>query len=80
MQNLPQALRRDQIVKNGLVLVKRSGFAAVTCQAVADETGCSYTTVKRLFGNRIKLNRAIAEYAGAVKDRKVIEEAQRLGL
>lgn len=80
MQNLPEALRRDQIVKNGLALVKREGFAAITCRTVAKESGCSYRTVARLFKNRSVLSRAIVQYAGTVKDRWVIKEAQRLGI
>lgn len=80
MQNLPEALRRDQIVRQGMALVKREGFAAITCRTVAKECGCSYRTVARLFKNRSVLSRAIIEYAGTVKDRWVVKEGERLGL
>lgn len=79
-RHLPEMLRRDDIVKNGLVLVKRDGFAAVTCRSVAKECGCSYRTVQRLFKNRLELSRAVLDYARISKDQSIMREGRRLGI
>ncbi len=80
MQNLPEPLRKDQIMKRGLSLVRREGFAAVTCRAVAAECGCCYRTVQRYYANRASLSRAIIEFAEGIGATDVVEEGQRLGL
>ena len=80
MQNLPKILRRDQIMRKGLDLVKREGFAAITCRSVAEECSCCYRTVQRHYANRSVLSRAIIQYAKQIGADEVVTEGERLGL
>ena len=80
MQNLPEVLRRDQIMKKGLSLVQREGFAAITCRAVAVECGCCYRTVQRYYANRMILSRAIIDFAEKIGASDVVDEGKRLSL
>ena len=75
------SLRRDIILRAGVVIVHRDGFAGVSCRAVAAACSVptSIQTVKAYFQHRMNLCHAIAEHARAEGVSTVIGEARRLG-
>lgn len=78
MRNLAENVRRHQIVTEGLVLVRRKGFEAVTCASVAERCKCSYRTVQRLYKNRDVLSRAILALAIETGEIEVAEAGKRI--
>lgn len=73
-----KSLRREQILRNSLSLVREHGFPALTLRAAAAKCGCGLATVKRQFPNQPALCRAVATYARVVEDAAIMAEAARL--
>lgn len=73
-----KSVRRDQILKNGLEMVRESGFETITLLAVAARCDCSMNTVKAYFKNRGLLSREIVKYAQEVGDETTVKTGKRL--
>ena len=65
------------LLKAGLQFVRKNGFEAITCQAIADAAECSYNTVRRQWSNRKKLAVAIRDHAEAIGDKETFEAGKR---
>lgn len=73
-----KSVRREQILKTGLEMVREEGFAALSIESVAIRCDCGATTVKRVFRNRETLYREIIKYAEALGDETTVKLGRRL--
>lgn len=73
-------IRQNDILRAGIYVVARDGFANLLMRNVAQRAGVSSETVKYHFGNRNILRREIALFAERHRLTKTVQAARELGI
>ena len=75
---LPLNLRRENLLRAALKVVKERGFEHLTCREVAKAAGCSTNTAARMFGNREILAHSLINYARLMNEKEIVTLGVRL--